>query len=185
MKPSQRRPVRAAHLGCRGLVIAALATVLLAGCGGGGSRSVVVERQESNRQDLLTAAVAPVLEGRAVPAPEVSRWWIQKTLADTLDAANTFDGVIRLEARHAENEAGLILEPTLTDLRWSDPAQSGGEVSIRLRAVDKFSGQVKLDRVYSGGCKRCPVPPGEPPIVGPASEVARAIDRDLRGRFGG
>ena len=156
-----------------------LATLALVACGS----SSLTERQETY-DGPPAAAVAPVAEGRAIPLPQVSRWWIQKVITEELDRAGVFAGVVRLEHARAENEAALIIEPSLTDLRWRDPSERGGDVTLRVRVLDKTTGRIDFERVYKGGCARCDVPVGEPSIVGPVSALMEDLSRDLRKRYG-
>jgi hypothetical protein len=160
-------------------LLGVLAAIALTACGSG----TLSERQETY-SGPPAAAVAPVTEGRTVPLPQVSRWWIQKVIADELARAEVFAGVVRLEHPRAENEAGVVILPTLMELRWRDPSERGGDVTLRVRVLDKATGRVEFERVYKGGCGRCAVPLGQPSIVGPVSALMEDLSRDLRKRFG-
>jgi hypothetical protein len=134
---------------------------LLAFIGAGCSSTSTIGRHESY-DGPAALAIDPVAEGRAVASPSVSRWWIQKLMAEDLGRSGIFAGVIPLTAPGEANEAGVILEASVNDLVWEDAGQRSGTLSLRVRTRDKLSREVGIDRVYSGRCDGCRVPAGQP-----------------------
>jgi len=125
------------------------------------------------------AAILPVIEGRASASPDVSRWWIQKVMAEELDRADVFAGVIPLETREEAHEADLVIQPALTALTWTRPDQRSGNIAMRVRATDAVSGQVRLDRVYTASCNNCRTTPGQPAVAGPVAAMMQDVIKDL------
>jgi hypothetical protein len=125
-------------------------------------------------------AIAPVVEGRASASPEVSRWWIQKLMAEDLDRTDLFAGVIPLEHASEAHEGGVLVQPALTGLTWSRPDQRSGTIAMRIRASDTATGRVRLDRVYTASCQNCKVAPGQPAIAGPLAVLMKDVANDLR-----
>lgn len=153
--------------------------VALAGC----SSSPSVDSSETY-SGPPAVAIAPVGDARAIRSPQVSLWWIQKLMAQDLERSGVFAGVIRLENTWVEHEADLVIEPSLTDLRWRDAGQSGGDLSLRVRTVDKRSGKIGIDQVYSGDCSHCVIPPGQPPVAGPLADLMPKLTKSLRKKYG-
>jgi hypothetical protein len=125
-------------------------------------------------------AIAPVVEGRASASPEVSRWWIQRLMAEDLNRSDDFAGVIALEHGSEAHEGGVLIQPALTGLSWTRPDQRSGTISMRIRASDTATGRVRLDRVYTASCRNCKVPPGQPAVAGPLAVLMQDVAKDLR-----
>ncbi|QVL49947.1 MAG: hypothetical protein KFB96_05555 [Thiocapsa sp.] len=125
-------------------------------------------------------AIAPVVDGRASATPEVSAWWIQRLMAEDLDRSNLFAGVIPLEHASEAHEGGLLIQPALTALTWTQPNQRSGTIAMRIRASDPETGRVRLDRVYTASCRDCKVPPGQPAVAGPLAVLMQDVAKDLR-----
>ncbi len=125
-------------------------------------------------------AIAPVVDGRASASPEVSRWWIQKIMAEDLNRTDLFAGVIALEHASEAHEGGVLIQPALTGLTWNRPDQRSGTIAMRIRASDTETGRVRLDRVYTASCRDCAVPPGQPAVAGPLSVLMQDVAKDLR-----
>ena len=124
-------------------------------------------------------AIAPVIDGRTSASPEVSAWWIQKLIAEDLDRSDLFAGVIPLEHASAAHEGGLLIQPALTALTWTQPNQRSGTIAMRIRASDTATGRVRLDRVYTASCRDCKVPPGQPAVAGPLAVLMQDVAKDL------
>ncbi|EGV16826.1 hypothetical protein [Thiocapsa marina] len=125
-------------------------------------------------------AIAPVVDGRAAASPEVSRWWIQKIMAEDLDRTDMFAGVIALEHASEAHEGGVLVQPALTGLTWTRPDQRSGTIAMRIRASDTVTGRVRLDRVYTASCSNCRVSPGQPAVAGPLGVLMQDVAKDLR-----
>jgi hypothetical protein len=125
-------------------------------------------------------AIAPVVEGRASASPEVSRWWIQRLMAEDLNRSDDFAGVIALEHASEAHEGGVLIQPALTGLSWTRPDQRSGTISMRIRASDTATGRVRLDRVYTASCRNCKVSPGQPAVAGPLAVLMQDVANDLR-----
>jgi hypothetical protein len=124
-------------------------------------------------------AIAPVVDGRTTASPEISSWLIQKLMAEDLDRTDLFAGVIPLESASAAHEGGLIIQPALTALTWTQPNQRSGSIAMRIRASDTATGRVKLDRVYTASCRDCKVSPGQPAVAGPLAVLMQDVAKDL------
>lgn len=125
-------------------------------------------------------AIAPVVDGRASASPEVSAWWVQKLMVEDLDRSDLFAGVIPLEHASEAHEGGLLIQPALTALTWTQPNQRSGSIAMRIRASDPETGRVRLDRVYAASCRDCKVPPGQPAVAGPLAVLMQDVVKDLR-----
>lgn len=125
-------------------------------------------------------AIAPVVDGRTSATPEVSAWWIQKLIAEDLDRSDLFAGVIPLEQASEAHEGGLLIQPALTALTWTQPNQRSGTIAMRIRASDTATGRVRLDRVYTASCRDCKVPPGQPAVAGPLAVLMQDVAKDLQ-----
>lgn len=183
------------------LLLVAVAALVIAGCGSSPTSAPV---QTSTRVGPSTVAgtpaparpratasgeiydgppalaIAPVVDGRASATPEVSAWWIQRLMAEDLDRSDLFAGVIPLEHASEAHEGGLLIQPALTALTWTQPNQRSGTIAMRIRASDPETGRVRLDRVYTASCRDCKVPPGQPAVAGPLALLMQDVAKDLR-----
>lgn len=155
---------------------------LLAVIGAGCSSTPSVGRNEGY-DGPVALAIEPVAEGRAVASPSVSRWWIQKLMAEDLDRSGIFAGVIPLAVPGEANEAGILLEASLTELVWEGAGEQSGTLSLRVRTRDKQSGEVGIDGAYSGRCSGCRVPAGQPTVAGPLADLMSELRQDLDRRY--
>jgi hypothetical protein len=119
----------------------------------------------------LAAAVAPV---EFPGGSEADRNWLQAEIARGLEESGAFATVIRLQARGQNNEADVVIDPTVV----STERYSGGlsRVDLRLRSQTKTTGRIGVDQVYRG--KRS----GNQSAIRDAVATA---GRDLRRKYGG
>ncbi len=125
-------------------------------------------------------AIAPVVDGRTSASPAVSAGSIQRLMAEDLDRSDLFAGVIPLEHASEAHEGGVLIQPALTELTWTQPNQRSGTIAMRIRASDTATGKVRLDRVYTASCRDCKVPPGQPAVAGPLAVLMQDVARDLQ-----
>jgi hypothetical protein len=163
--------------------VAALSVLALPSCGSNSAIAPGVASLDSEIYDGPVAiALAPVVDGRSAPYQEVSRLWIQNLIAESLDRANLYAAVIPLELYGEAHEGELLVQPALAALQWTSPNQRSGSITMRIRASHAATGRVRLDEVYTGSCRDCKVPPGQPPIAGPLAVMMQDVIKDLRDR---
>jgi len=151
----------------------ALATLTGCGSSGGGpeaSPGVVAISNDEAYRGQLAAAVLPV---QFPGGSAADRNWLQHEIARGIDESEAFATVIRLSARGEANEAEVIIDPTVV----STQRYSGGldRVDLRLRASNKSTGRVGLDKVYRG--KRA----GKTSAI---SDATAAASKDLKRAYG-
>lgn len=125
-------------------------------------------------------AIAPVVDGRASASPAISAGALQKLMAEDLDRSDLFAGVIPLEHASEAHEGGVLIQPALTELTWTQPNQRSGTIAMRIRASDTATGTVRLDRVYTASCRDCKVSPGQPAVAGPLAVLMQDVAKDLQ-----
>ncbi len=154
------------------LVLLSAAAAHLAGCGssGGGRGSIAIAGDETYRGSLA-AAVAPVQFTGASPTDAN---WLQRELVRVLNESDAFATVIPLSARGQNNEAEVLIDPSVVSVQ----RYSGGldRVDLRVRTRRKTTGADGLDKVYRGTRR------GDRSAI---VDAANAASRDLRRRYGG
>jgi hypothetical protein len=117
-----------------------VSALVLSACGSAGVR---VDQSEEYR-GREAAALAPVADRRAGGALQSGRspTEVQREIQSTLERSGTFEGVVALERRGDENEAEVIIEPTLVGRR-EDP-------TLQVRVMEKTTGKRVLEQTYSG-----------------------------------
>jgi hypothetical protein len=163
--------------------VAALAVPALASCGSNSAISPAGTLGDSEiYAGPVAVAIAPVVDGRSTTDQEISRLWIQNLIAESLDRANLYAAVIPLESHGEAHEGELLVQPALAALQWTSPNQRSGSIRMRVRTSHAATGRVRLDQVYTGTCRDCKVPPGQPAIAGPLAVMMQDVIKDLRVR---
>lgn len=126
-----------------------------------------------------TAAIAPVVDGRAASSSQIPTAWIRDWMSQEIDQADIFAGVIPLPSRDQAHEADLLIQPALTELTWTSPDQRSGKLVMRIRATHLPTGRVQLDRIYTGDCRGCRTGAGQPAVAGPLAMILPDLIRDL------
>jgi hypothetical protein len=172
------------------LFCVAAAMTVIAGCGSSGGspsgspsgstggsaagvsdvKTVAIANDEAYRGPLA-AAVAPV---QFPGASEGDRNWLQAEIARGLEESGAFATVFQLSARGQNNEADIVIDPTIVGVE----RYSGGlnRVDLRVRSQTKTTGQIGVDQVYRG--KRS----GSQSAI---RDAVAALGQDLRRRYGG
>ncbi|TVQ86106.1 MAG: hypothetical protein EA400_13665 [Chromatiaceae bacterium] len=177
------------------VMLAVLLAVILAGCGSSGNRAPVSRATSGvappdrvvdvapsptapsfgfgrfgggsteDYQGQFAAALAPV-QGSTTPG-------LQQRLLAELEAAGIFANVIAIDSPLERNEAEIIIKPAVVDAQMRGSELQA--LSLGVRATVKGTGEIGLDRVYSGRTSR----------RGDAlTEVMATLTRDLERSFG-
>jgi len=120
------------------IIIILISALVLSACG---SAAVRVDQSEEYR-GRQAAALTPVADRRVgVSLPSGSnRAEVQREIQATLERSGTFEGVTALERPGDENEAEVIIEPTLVG-RPEEPA-------LQVRVLEKTTGRRVLEQTY-------------------------------------
>jgi hypothetical protein len=149
-------------------LLTSLLALVLAGCGSSGG-SVPSEETYAGH---LVAAVLPVT-GPGIYIGEGLR--LQRQIGQAVAADDTFADVLTPSSAGEGHEGEVVIRATVQEVSRDDK----GRIKVAVRAMRKTTGEVGLERTYTGSCNRC----GSDPAGGALADALKPISRDLRKRY--